>query len=231
MYTLAPAPTFLSDDFLLQTETARRLYHDYARQMPIIDYHCHLPPDQIAADRQFENMTQLWLHGDHYKWRAMRTHGIPEQYCTGDATDWEKFEKWAETIPYTLRNPLYHWSHLELKNPFGITDVLNPSTARAIYDPATNSYRTFRHEHCSCISMCGWCVRPMIRWIHSNTIAKWRRIGSRYNELQVQKCCLRSGPTRQWRPMIQRHLAGLHTKAGGGNEPRDSEPDALPRRT
>ena len=102
--------------------------------MPIIDYHCHLPPDQIAADKQFDNITQLWLYGDHYKWRAMRTHGIPERYCTGDASDWEKFEKWAETVPYTLRNPLYHWTHLELKNPFGITDVLNPGTARSVYD-------------------------------------------------------------------------------------------------
>lgn len=134
MNTLVTAPTFLSDDFLLQTETARRLYHDYARPMPIIDYHCHLPPDQIAADKRFDNVTQLWLYGDHYKWRAMRTHGIDEQYCTGNASDWAKFEKWAETVPYTLRNPLYHWSHLELKNPFGITDVLNPSTARSIYD-------------------------------------------------------------------------------------------------
>ncbi|GAB4042125.1 glucuronate isomerase [Spirosoma jeollabukense] len=134
MNILVTAPTFLSDDFLLQTETARRLYHDYARPMPIIDYHCHLPPDQIAADKRFENVTQLWLYGDHYKWRAMRTHGIDEQYCTGNASDWAKFEKWAETVPYTLRNPLYHWSHLELKNPFGITDVLNPGTARSIYD-------------------------------------------------------------------------------------------------
>ena len=134
MNTLVTAPTFLSDDFLLQTETARRLYHDYARPMPIIDYHCHLPPDQIAADKRFDNITQLWLYGDHYKWRAMRTHGIDERYCTGTASDWEKFEKWAETVPYTLRNPLYHWSHLELKNPFGITDVLNPTTARSIYD-------------------------------------------------------------------------------------------------
>ena len=134
MTTLAPAPTFLSDDFLLQTETARRLYHDYARPMPIIDYHCHLPPDQIAADKRFDTITQLWLSGDHYKWRAMRTHGIPERYCTGDATDWEKFEKWAETVPYTLRNPLYHWTHLELKNPFGITEVLNPISARSVYD-------------------------------------------------------------------------------------------------
>jgi glucuronate isomerase len=134
MDTLAPSPTFLSDNFLLQTETARRLYHDYASSMPIIDYHCHLPPDQIAADKRFENITQAWLYGDHYKWRAMRTHGIPERYCTGEATDWEKFEKWAETVPYTLRNPLYHWTHLELKNPFGITDVLSPSTASGIYD-------------------------------------------------------------------------------------------------
>ena len=134
MTTLAPAPTFLTDDFLLQTETARRLYHDYARSMPIIDYHCHLPPDQIAADKCFDTMTQLWLYGDHYKWRAMRTHGIDERYCTGNASDWEKFEKWAETVPYTLRNPLYHWTHLELKNPFGITEVLSPANARSVYE-------------------------------------------------------------------------------------------------
>ncbi|GAB3562182.1 glucuronate isomerase [Spirosoma luteolum] len=134
MHTLTSSPTFLSDDFLLQTDTARRLYHDYAKSMPIIDYHCHLPPDQLAADRQFETITQLWLYGDHYKWRAMRTHGIPEQYCTGDASDWDKFAKWAETVPYTMRNPLYHWTHLELKNPFGITDILNPGTARSVYD-------------------------------------------------------------------------------------------------
>jgi glucuronate isomerase len=134
MNTLTLSPTFLSDDFLLQTETARRLYHDYARSMPIIDYHCHLPPDQVAADRQFDTITQLWLYGDHYKWRAMRTNGIDERYCTGDASDWEKFAKWAETVPYTMRNPLYHWTHLELKNPFGIIDVLSPATARDVYD-------------------------------------------------------------------------------------------------
>lgn len=134
MNTFAPAPTFLSDDFLLQTETARRLYHDYARSMPIVDYHCHLPPDQIAEDRQFDNLTQLWLYGDHYKWRAMRTNGVDERYCTGIASDYEKFEKWAETVPYTLRNPLYHWTHLELKNPFGVTNQLGPPTAQAIYD-------------------------------------------------------------------------------------------------
>lgn len=134
MNTLTLSPTFLSDDFLLQTDTARRLYHDYARSMPIIDYHCHLPPDQVAADRQFDTITQLWLYGDHYKWRAMRTNGVDERYCTGDASDWEKFAKWAETVPYTMRNPLYHWTHLELKNPFGITDVLSPATARDVYD-------------------------------------------------------------------------------------------------
>lgn len=124
----------MGDDFLLQTETARRLYHDFARSMPIIDYHCHLPPDQIADNKRFDNLTQLWLYGDHYKWRAMRANGVDERYCTGDASDWEKFEKWAETVPYTLRNPLYHWTHLELKNPFGVTDLLSPTTARAIYD-------------------------------------------------------------------------------------------------
>jgi glucuronate isomerase len=143
MNTLTLSPTFLSDDFLLQTETARRLYHDYARSMPIIDYHCHLPPDQLAADRQFDTMTQLWLYGDHYKWRAMRTNGADERYCTGDASDWEKFAKWAETVPYTMRNPLYHWTHLELKNPFGITDVLSPATARDTYDRCNEQLPNF----------------------------------------------------------------------------------------
>jgi len=134
MITTAPNPTFMGDDFLLQTETARQLYHDFARSMPIIDYHCHLPPDQIAEDKRFDNLTQIWLYGDHYKWRAMRTNGVDERYCTGNASDWEKFEKWAETVPYTLRNPLYHWTHLELQNPFGVTEQLSPATARSIYD-------------------------------------------------------------------------------------------------
>ena len=125
---------FLNEDFLLQTETARRLYHEFAKVMPIIDYHCHLPPDQIAADKQFDNLTQIWLYGDHYKWRAMRTNGINERYCTGEASDFDKFQKWAETVPYTLRNPLYHWTHLELQRYFGITDVLNGNNARSIYD-------------------------------------------------------------------------------------------------
>jgi len=123
-------------DFLLKTSVARELYHDYASKMPIIDYHCHLPPADIAADRKFDNLTRIWLEGDHYKWRAMRTHGIDERFCTGDASDWEKFEKWAETVPYTLRNPLYHWTHMELNKPFGITKLLSKETARTVYDCA-----------------------------------------------------------------------------------------------
>ncbi len=125
---------FLTEDFLLQTETARLLYHDHAAKMPIYDYHCHLPAHQIASDHRFGNLTQAWLYGDHYKWRAMRTNGVPEKYITGDAGDYEKFERWAATVPYCLGNPLYHWTHLELRAPFGITGrLLNPETARDIY--------------------------------------------------------------------------------------------------
>ncbi|MCA0232741.1 MAG: glucuronate isomerase [Bacteroidetes bacterium] len=134
--------TFLDEDFLLQTDSARTLYHEFAKQMPIIDYHNHLPPDQIVADKTFENLTQIWLYGDHYKWRAMRTNGIHENYCTGDATDYEKFEKWAETVPYTLRNPLYHWTHLELQRYFDVHEVLNPRSARRIYDECSEKLRT-----------------------------------------------------------------------------------------
>jgi glucuronate isomerase len=126
---------FITENFLLQSESAARLYHDYARPMPILDYHCHLPPRQIAEDHRFENLTQIWLYGDHYKWRAMRANGVPERYCTGDASDWEKFERWAQTVPKTLRNPLYHWTHLELNRPLGIRDrVLDPATAQGIWD-------------------------------------------------------------------------------------------------
>ena len=131
------AGAFLSENFLLHTKTAQLLYHGYAKDMPIIDYHCHLPPDQIANDQQFENLTQPWLYGDHYKWRAMRTNGVDETYCTGHRTDFEKFQKWAETVPYTLRNPLYHWTHLELQRYFGVTELLNADSAKRIY------------EHCS----------------------------------------------------------------------------------
>ncbi len=125
---------FNDENFLLQTRTAERLYHDYAKDLPIIDYHCHLDPSEIACDRIFENMTRLWLNGDHYKWRAMRAHGIDERYITGrDTPDWEKFLKWAETVPFTMRNPLYHWTHMELKRGFGIRELLEPKTAETIY--------------------------------------------------------------------------------------------------
>lgn len=134
---------FLDDNFVLQNETAKYLYHQHAARQPIIDYHCHLDPKLIAEDYRFDNLGELWLGGDHYKWRAMRTNGVDERYCTGKETsDWEKFEKWAETVPYTMRNPLYHWTHLELKTAFGITELLNPETARAIYDECTAKLRT-----------------------------------------------------------------------------------------
>jgi glucuronate isomerase len=126
---------FLDEDFLLDSPTAMRLFHDYAADQPIIDYHCHLPPDQVAAHHHFATLTEVWLNGDHYKWRAMRSNGVPERFCTGDASDWEKFEAWAKTVPYTLRNPLYHWTHMELKKPFGVKGtLLDASTARSIYD-------------------------------------------------------------------------------------------------
>lgn len=125
---------FNDSNFLLQTPTAERLYHDHASKMPIIDYHCHLNPEYVANDHRFRNLSEIWLAGDHYKWRAMRTNGVEERFCTGDSSDWEKFEKWAETVPYTMRNPLYHWTHLELKTAFGVEKLLNPSTAREIYD-------------------------------------------------------------------------------------------------
>lgn len=125
---------FLDENFLLQNDTARQLYFDYAVNMPIIDYHNHLPPAEIAADKNFENITQVWLNGDHYKWRAMRTNAVEEVLITGNKTDREKFLAWAATVPYTLRNPLYHWTHLELQRYFGITEILNEQTAESIYD-------------------------------------------------------------------------------------------------
>jgi len=128
--------SFLDSNFLLQTKTAQQLYHEVASKMPIIDYHCHLIPQQIADDTRFENLTQIWLAGDHYKWRAMRANGVDEKYCTGKATDEEKFKMWAETVPSTLRNPLYHWTHLELQRYFGITELLNPESADRIYQQA-----------------------------------------------------------------------------------------------
>ena len=128
---------FLDENFLLQSPTAQQLYHGFAENLPIIDYHNHLPPDQVAGNINFKNLTQVWLYGDHYKWRAMRANGINEDYITGSKSDFEKFEKWAETVPYTLRNPLYHWTHLELQRYFGINDLLSVKTAQSIFDEAT----------------------------------------------------------------------------------------------
>lgn len=126
--------SFIHDDFMIGNETGRRLFHDYAEKMPIIDYHCHLDPKIIAEDHQFRNITELFLGGDHYKWRAMRSNGVDERYITGDAPDREKFQKWAETMPYLLGNPLYHWTHLELKRYFDIDEVLCPDTAEMIWN-------------------------------------------------------------------------------------------------
>ena len=129
---------FMDYNFLLQTDTAQKLYHQHAAKQPIIDYHCHLDPAMVANDHRFRSLTEIWLGGDHYKWRALRTNGIEEKYITGKETsDWEKFEKWAETVPYTMRNPLYHWTHLELKSCFAIEKLLSPRTAREIYEECT----------------------------------------------------------------------------------------------
>lgn len=127
---------FLDDNFLLFNSTAEHLYFEHAAHQPIIDYHCHLSPKDIAENRRFKTLTGIWLEGDHYKWRAMRANGVDEKYCTGNAPDFEKFEKWAETVPMTMRNPLYHWTHMELRRPFGIKKILDKTTAREIYDEA-----------------------------------------------------------------------------------------------
>ncbi|MCX2678406.1 glucuronate isomerase [Galbibacter sp. EGI 63066] len=128
---------FINDDFLLSNKYAKTLYHDYASNMPIIDYHCHLPPQDIAKNQVYENLTQIWIYGDHYKWRAMRTLGIDEKYITGNASDEEKFKKWAKTVPYTMRNPLYHWTHMELSRYFDINELLNEENAGEIYKAAS----------------------------------------------------------------------------------------------
>lgn len=134
--------TFISDDFLLNSQAAVVLYNEYAKTQPILDYHNHLSPKDIAEDRKFENITQIWIEGDHYKWRAMRANGIDEKYITGDATDLEKFKKWAETVPYTLRNPLYHWTHMELKIYFGIEELLNAENAETIFNTCSALLKT-----------------------------------------------------------------------------------------
>lgn len=134
--------TFLTEDFLLTTDFAKTLYHQYAKNLPIIDYHCHLSPQDIANNRQFENITKIWLEGDHYKWRAMRTLGINEKYITGNGSDAEKFEQWAYAVPYTVRNPLYHWTHLELKRYFDIDELLSPETGNNIYKTCSDKLNT-----------------------------------------------------------------------------------------
>lgn len=134
---------FIHENFLLQTPAAQRLYHEYAENQPIIDYHCHLNPEYVANDHKFENLSRIWLEGDHYKWRAMRTNGIDESFITGrNTSDWEKFEKWAQTVPYCMRNPLYHWTHLELKTAFGVDSLLNPESAKEIYDHCSAMLQT-----------------------------------------------------------------------------------------
>jgi len=125
---------FINDHFLLHSELAKELYHSYAKELPIIDYHSHLSPKAIAENSNFKNITHIWLDGDHYKWRAQRALGIHEKFITGDASDKEKFRKWASTVPYTIRNPLYHWTHMELKNPFGIEELLSEKNADTIFD-------------------------------------------------------------------------------------------------
>jgi len=129
---------FLDKDFLLSNPVAERLYHEHAAPQPILDYHCHLSPGDIAGNRRFSNLFEIWLEGDHYKWRAMRAHGIPEKYITGNASPYEKFLAWARTVPYTLRNPLYHWTHLELQRYFGITELLDESSAPGIWERANS---------------------------------------------------------------------------------------------
>lgn len=150
---------FLDDNFLLQTKTAQELYHHYSKSLPIIDYHNHLIPEQIVNDQRFDNISQVWLNGDHYKWRAMRTNGVDEKYITGNASDKEKFLKWAETVPYTLRNPLYHWTHLELQRYFGITDLLSPKTAEKIYEETADK-----------LSQPGYSVRGLLKRINVEVV-------------------------------------------------------------
>lgn len=134
--------TFLAKNFMLSCKTADFLYQEHAKELPVIDFHSHLSPQRIAEDYRFKNLTELWLADDHYKWRAMRANGVAEAFCTGEASDWDKFEKWAETVPYTMRNPLYHWTHLELRTAFGIEKLLQPETAKEIYEECTAKLQT-----------------------------------------------------------------------------------------
>ena len=147
---------FLNEDFLLKSETARELFHSYAEEAPIFDYHCHLPPKQVAENKNFPNLTDIWLRGDHYKWRLMRAAGVDEKFITGNATDEEKFYAWAETVPKTIGNPIYHWTHLELQRYFGFFDVLKPSLPK----------RSGR-ERTTCSK--AWISRPERSWRNSKS--------------------------------------------------------------
>ena len=174
----------------------QKLYHEHAAKMPIIDYHCHLIPQMVAEDYQFKSLTEIWLGGDHYKWRAMRTNGVDERFCTGkDTTDWEKFEKWAETVPYTFRNPLYHWTHLELKTAFGIDKILNPHTAREIYDECNEKLKQPEYS-----------ARGMMRRYHVEVfvlqmilLIPWNTISRHVRAALKSRCCLLGVRIRQWR--------------------------------
>ena len=143
---------FMDEDFLLRSDTAKHLYHDYAENMPIIDYHCHLSPQEICEDRQFTNITQVWLGGDHYKWRIMRAHGIEEKYITGNASDKEKFQKWAEVLSLAIGNPLYHWTHMELKKFFGYQGILNADTAEEVWKICNDKLKTMKARDMICMS-------------------------------------------------------------------------------
>ena len=166
--------TFLDDDFLLESEVASDLYHRVAAPLPIIDYHCHLSPQLMADDHRFRSITEIWLDGDHYKWRAMRSNGVPERYCTGDASDWEKFEAWARTVPHTVRNPLYHWTHMELRRPFGVDDLLSPATATSVFDRCNARLRRTASRRWACCAASAWrsSARPTIRSTRSTPTAR-----------------------------------------------------------
>src|SRR5690606_9066435 len=180
-YNWMRSNSFINDDFLLQNEFAIELYTKYAAPQPILDYHNHLPPKEIAEDRVFENITQLWIAGDHYKWRAMRTMGVDEKFITGGATDREKFMAWARTVPHTLRNPLYHWTHLELKRYFGIDVQLNGETAADIYEETAAKLQQGSHATRGLLDMMNveaLCTTedPTDPLVHHSALAKdpWR---------------------------------------------------------
>jgi glucuronate isomerase len=196
---------FLSDDFLLQTDTARRLYHEYAKKQPIYDYHCHLPVEEIASDKNFPTITSIWLYGDHYKWRAMRANGVDEELITGGASDRDKFQAWAETVPKTLRNPLYHWTHLELKNPFGIKGkLLSGDTAEEIYNQCGEMLAQPEFSTCGLLKKMNVRVvcttdDPIDSLEYHQQIAK--------GDFCQQRFCLLSGRTKRWLSKMDTHIA------------------------